>query len=40
MPATPWKVINPAIDEGVVTVIATHLPLRSHRRIPRFMRWT
>ena len=36
----PWIRIS-AVDPGTeLTVVATRLPLRSHRHIPAFLRWT
>ena len=40
MPALPWKAISTVPANTEVTVMASHLPLRSHRSIPRFLRWT
>ena len=40
MPALAWKTINPVPADSELTVMASHLPLRSHRSIPRFLRWT
>ena len=40
MPALPWKttsVVDPATE---CTVMASRLPLRHHRHIPAFLRWT
>ena len=40
MPPLPWIRIS-TVDPGTeLTVVATRLPLRSHRHIPSFLRWT
>lgn len=40
MPAQPWTRIF-TVDPGTeLTVMASKLPLRSHRHIPAFLRWT
>ena len=40
MPPLPWSRIS-TVDPGTeVTVMASRLPLRSYRHIPRFLRWT
>jgi len=40
MPALPWKKIEELAPDTEVTVMASRLPLRHHRSIPRFMMWT
>ena len=37
MPALPWIHVETADDHADLTVIASRLPLRSHRHIPRFL---
>jgi heme-degrading monooxygenase HmoA len=37
MPALPWKRIEDVEPATEVTVMASHLPLRSYRRIPAFL---
>ncbi|HVL04769.1 MAG TPA: hypothetical protein VM388_02195 [Acidimicrobiales bacterium] len=40
MPALPWIRITTAEPGAELTAVATRLPLRSHRHIPAFLRWT
>lgn len=41
MPALPWMTTTPDVDPATeVTVMGSLLPLRSHRSIPRLLRWT
>lgn len=40
MPALPWLTIHDADPDAEYTVMASRLPLRSHRHIPRFLRAT
>ena len=40
MPALPWSRISTARPGTELTVMASRLPLRSHRHIPAFLRWT
>lgn len=37
MPALPWIHVQTADDHADLTIIASRLPLRSHRHIPRFL---
>ena len=37
MPALPWTTIHPAEPDRTYTVMASRLPLRGYRFIPRFM---
>ena len=36
MPALPWINVDTANHDGALTIMASKLPLRSHRHIPRF----
>lgn len=40
MPALPWIKVKPVNHDADLTIIASKLPLRSHRHIPRFIRHT
>jgi hypothetical protein len=40
MPPLPWRTKLPAIPHQEYLVMASRLPLRSHRSIPRFLRLT
>lgn len=40
MPALPWINVQTADGGADLTVVASLLPLRSHRHIPRFLRHT
>ena len=40
MPALPWIKVSTAEPGAGLTVLATRLPLRKHRHIPGFLRWT
>lgn len=40
MPALPWTSISTAETGTQLTVMASRLPLRAHRHIPGFLRWT
>jgi hypothetical protein len=40
MPALPWTSGGPVAPTAEITVIASRLPLRSHRHIPGFLCWT
>jgi hypothetical protein len=37
MPALPWITVGTADRDASLTIIASRLPLRSHRGIPRFL---
>lgn len=37
MPALPWIHVQAADDHADLTVIASRLPLRTHRHVPRFL---
>ena len=36
----PWSIVTSVEPDREVTVMATYLPLRRYRSIPRFMQWT
>ena len=40
MPALPWSRVSTADQGTELTVMASRLPLRKHRHIPGFLRWT
>ncbi|MGH9025850.1 MAG: DUF3291 domain-containing protein [Acidimicrobiia bacterium] len=40
MPALPWKRFAAVEPETECTVMGSRLPLRKHRSIPGFLRWT
>ena len=40
MPALPWIKVSTPEPGTELTVMASRLPLRSHRHIPGFLRWT
>jgi len=40
MPALPWTKTGTPEPDAVLTVMASRLPLRSHRDLPRFFRHT
>lgn len=40
MPAIPWTKVSDVPEDAPVLVMASRLPLRSHLRIPGFLRWT
>lgn len=37
MPALPWIHVDTAVHDAHLTIIASRLPLRSHRHVPRFL---
>ena len=40
MPAIPWRNLSPIEPDRAYLVMASRLPLKTHRRIPKFMRLT
>ena len=40
MPPLPWTAVSAPDPDAECTVVATRLPLRSHRSIPGFVAWT
>jgi hypothetical protein len=40
MPPLPWTRVSTVAPDTPCTVMATRLPLRSYRSIPRFLLWT
>ena len=40
MPAIPWRYLSPVEPSREYLVMASRLPLKSHLRIPKFMRLT